>query len=488
MKRILQFLGILLVVLIAVVLFRTLRFTSEQEQAAPAPELALDAATLAEHLAGGLQFPTVSYQDSARFDSTAFRSLHGYLREVYPLVHQRLQWERVNGFSLLYRWQGSDASQPPILLMAHMDVVPIDTATADQWEHPPFSGDIAEGYIWGRGAIDDKASLFGILDAVEYLLQQNFQPRRTIYLAFGHDEEVGGLRGASRIAGLLQQRGVQFDLVLDEGGAISRGMIPGVRSDVALIGIAEKGYVTVELLVEGEGGHSSMPPRETTVGILCRAIARLEAHQMPARLEGPVRQMFTTLGPEMGFGQKLLMANLWLFARPLAWLLTRSPSSNAMVRTTTAPTMLQGSVKENVLASRARGVINFRIRPGETADDVLEHVRKTVNDPRVKVRTLLFGSNPSPVSDADSPQYHLLARTIRSLYPETIVTPYLVVGATDSRHFTTISRQIFRFLPIELTQEDFHRFHGLNERIGVENYRKVVRFYAQLLMEAASNK
>ncbi|MDQ7054514.1 MAG: M20 family peptidase [candidate division KSB1 bacterium] len=430
---------------------------------------------------GGLTIPTVSYQDSARFDAAAFEQFHRYLEAIYPEVFRQLDMEKVNRYSLLFKWAGSNPELKPVLLMAHIDVVPVEPNTESHWTQPPFSGAIADGYIWGRGAIDDKASLFSIMDAVQALLQEGFQPQRTIYLAFGHDEELGGNRGARRIAELLAERNVRLEFVLDEGGARAGGLMPGVQPDVAMIGVAEKGYVSVELTVKGTGGHSSMPPLETSVGILCKAIAKLEEHQMPAELVPPVDQMFRFLGPEMPFSMKLVMANLWLFKGMLASQLTQNPTTNAMVRTTTAPTMLEGSIKENVLPTRARGVVNFRIRPSDDVDAVVEHIRRTVNDDRVQIRVLAAGRNPSPVSSVEAPQFAFVMRTIREMFPGTIVTPSLVVGGTDSKHFSDLSPNIYRFIPVKITPGDLHRFHGIDERISVQNYVDMVKFYIHLI-------
>ncbi len=481
MKRILQFLGIFMVVLAAVLIVNTMRFQSRQPEVTPVADVVLDEDALARHLAGGLAIPTVSYQDSVRFDAAAFEQFQRYLEAIYPEVFRQLAMEKVSRYSLLFKWPGNNPDLKPVLLMAHIDVVPVEPNTESQWTQPPFSGAIADGYIWGRGAIDDKASLFSIMDAVQTLLQEGFQPQRTIYLAFGHDEELGGNRGARRIAELLAERNVLLEFVLDEGGARASSLMPGVQQDVAMIGVAEKGYVSVELTVEGTGGHSSMPPPETAVGILCKAIAKLEERQMPAELVPPVDQMFRFLGPEMPFGMKLVMANLWLFKGMLASQLTQENTTNAMVRTTTAPTMLEGSIKENVLPTRARGVVNFRIRPGDDVDAVVEHVRRTVNDDRVQIRVLAAARNPSPVSRVDAPQFAFVMRTIREMFPGTIVTPSLVVGGTDSKHFANLSPNIYRFIPVKITPNDLHRFHGIDERISVQNYVDMVKFYIHLM-------
>ena len=479
-KRITLILSAAFVLLSAVLLINTLRFRSRQIEVAPATALPQLPDSLAAHLAGALSLPTVSYQDTAHFDPEPFLNFQAYLQEVLPEVHRRMKREIVNRYSLLYTWEGSHPQLPPVVLMAHLDVVPVEPQSEMEWLYPAFSGEVADGYIWGRGALDDKASLMAMLEAAERLLAYQFRPHRTLIFAVGHDEEVGGSGGAAKIVEVLEKRGVRPAAVLDEGGAIIQGMMPGIAHPVAMVGIAEKGYVSLELVVESHGGHSSMPPRETAVGILARAVYRLETHQMPARLEGPIREMFDYLGPEMPLFSRVILANLWLFKPIVLYQLSGNPTTNAMVRTTTAPTMLEGSVKENVLPTRARAVINFRIRPGDTIGTVVAHVRKVIDDPRVRVRTLPFGSEPSPVSSPRAPAFEWIARTIRQVFSETQVTPSLVVGATDSRHFVRLSRNIYRFAPLRLAARDVRRVHGVNERIAVQHYLDAIRFYIQL--------
>ncbi len=437
MKRIIGVAVLVLVlVLTAVALERTFTFPSRQPQAAPVPLEPLDTAALAQRLAGALRFKTVSYQDSSQFDAREFDGFQLYLRTTFPRLHAALKLEKVNGYGLLYEWTGSDPNRQPIVLLAHQDVVPVEPGTESRWTEPPFEGRIAGGYVWGRGALDDKGSLVGILEAVEHLVAAGTKPRRTVYLAFGYDEEVGGRRGAARIADLLASRNVHPELVLDEGGALANGLVAGISAPVALIGIAEKGYVTVGLTAQAEGGHSSMPPDETAVGILAAAITRLEHQQMPRAIRGPTAAMFDFLGPEMPFGPRLVMANRWLLGGILARKFGATPQGNAMLRTTTAPTVLQAGVKENVL----------------------------------------------PV---DAEPFQLLARTIRQVVPEAVVTPWLVVGATDSRHYARLTPNVLRFVGAAIGKDDLRRVHGTDERVGVQAYAVAVRFYIQVLKNAA---
>ena len=436
-----------------------------------------------ERLAGAVRVPTISHTDSAAFNPDPFVALHTYLQEQFPKLHATLQRETVGTYSLLYKWAGSDPSLQPILLLGHLDVVPVEPSTTSRWEHGPFSGVIQDGYVWGRGAIDNKSAVVGTLEAIEMLLTDGFQPSRTVYLAFGHDEEVGGNRGAQKIAELLRRRGVQFEMIVDEGGVIADGVLPDVKAPTAMIGVAEKGFANIELNARSTGGHSSLPPRETAIGILSRAIVRVEQNQMPARLEGATREMFNRIAPEFPFMKRVAFAHLWL-TRPLVIRKLESiPTTNAMIRTTTAVTVFQAGIKENALPTHARAVINFRILPGDSVSGVLKHVQAVVDDPRVESKLGSgFWAEASAMSSTDAPTFKTLERTIQSLAPNVIVAPYLVVVVTDSRHYADLSRNVFRFLPVRLQDVDVPRLHGLNERIAIRDYEWAIKFYRQLIL------
>ena len=382
--------------------------------------------------------------------------------------------------------EGRDEKLRPILLMAHQDVVPVDPETLSGWQQPPFEGRIADGFVWGRGSLDDKFSLLGIMEAVEMHLARGLRPRRTIYLAFGHDEEIGGHRGAARIAELLAGRSGELEYVLDEGLAINEDLIPGLAKPVALVGVADKGYVSVALSVDVESGHSSMPPPQTAIGILSAAVSRLEAHPMPASVEGVQRQVLEHLGPEMPFGSRLLMANLWLFAPLVERKLSERPNTNAGIRTTTAATMFSAGIKENILPSQARAIVNFRILPGDSIEGVLGHVGRVIDDPRVRVEKLeASAGEPSAVSDVDTAGFRTIQRTLREVFPEVVVAPALCVGGTDSEHFAKLSNAVYRFSPLRLGPEDMNRLHGINERTSVKDYAGSVRFYHRLIANSA---
>ncbi len=482
-KKTVAGIGLLAVVLAAVLVFKTFTFTSRQQAVAPVTPMAVDAQAAAARLSAAVRLQTVSHPDPARFDRQEFLAFHRFLEEAFPRVHQRLKRETVSDLSLLYTWEGSDPGLPPALLLAHMDVVPIAPGTEGDWTHPPFAGQLADGFIWGRGTLDDKGSLIGIMQAVETLLEQGFHPRRTTYLAFGHDEEVGGINGAARIAGELSRRGVKALYALDESGIVAKGIIPGVARPVCLVGVAEKGYMTLELAVRTEGGHSSMPPSETAIGILSRAVGNLERDPFPTRMDGPGMMIFDWVGPEMNFGMKLLFANRWLLGGLIRGELLKTPSMAAALRTTTAPTVFQAGNKENVLPQEAKALVNFRLLPGDTVDTVTAHVRQAVGDPRVAIRnprpeTALAAT---PVTSPETEGFRLLERTIRQSFPETVVAPYLVLGGTDARHYAAVSASVLRFLPLEMTSADLSRLHGTNERVAVEGFARAVGFYIQVI-------
>jgi carboxypeptidase PM20D1 len=465
----------------------TARYESWRPPVQPAPEVAIPGGA-AERLAGSLRIRTISSEDPAVFDADAFAALHAYLHTAFPRVHAQLRRETVGRHSLLYTWQGSDSSLKPILLTGHLDVVPAETGAVDNWQQHPFSGRIVEGFIWGRGAIDNKSAVLGTLEAIEMLLAEGFQPVRTVHLAYGHDEEVGGAAGAREIAAVLKARGVELEMVLDEGGLIGEGVFPGIAEPIALVGIAEKGFVTIELSTQVAGGHSSLPPRQSAVGLLSAAVARLEENPMSARLERPTRQLFDRIGPRFPPAQRVLFANLWLTGPFVLRSLEQRPATDAMVRTTTAPTIFQAGTKDNMLPSYARAVINFRILPGDTVATVVEHVRRAIGDRRVEVTIAgRFSAEPSAVSSTDAESFQALERTILSVVPDAIVAPYLVVVATDARYYSGLSPNVYRFLPLRLSPRDLERMHGSDERIGISEYELAIRLYRQLVLEAAGN-
>jgi carboxypeptidase PM20D1 len=469
-----------LATLAAVVVVRAWRFRPEPRTAAEPPAVEVDPATVAEHLAAAIRFRTVSRGDGAAVEAEAFDGLRAWLEATYPAAHRALVREVVAGHSLLYTWRGSDPSLPPALVMAHQDVVPVEADSG--WSQPPFEGRIAGGHVWGRGALDDKIGVVAILEAAERLAASGFAPRRTLHLAFGHDEETAGT-GATAVAALFAGRGIRLESTLDEGQVVARGIVPGLARPVALVGVAEKGYLDVELEVEGEGGHSSMPPPRTAIGILAAAVKRVEDHPLPSRPESLWR-LLEVVGREMPFGPRLAVANRWLFAPLVERALARIPSANAGLRTTTAATVIEGGVKPNVLPARARAVVNFRLMPGDTAAAVLEHVRRVVDDPRVAVRP--SGSREaSREARSSGAAWARVRAAAQRAFPEAVVAPALVLGGTDSRHLQDVSDDTYRFLPVVVGPDDLPRVHGKDERVPVAALGPAVAFYLEYLRETA---
>lgn len=477
--------GLAVLVLGAVLIFRTLGFAPNLSEPGDTVELGeWDAQHLAEGLATALTYPTVSTGDYAQFDYAPFFDFQDYLKQRFPRTFAEIPHEVFNQATLLFRWPGRDEERNPILLMAHQDVVPVLPGTDEEWTYPPYAGTVADGYIWGRGAVDDKAGVLGILEAVERHLEQGFVPPRTIYLAFGHDEEVSGQQGAVAIASALQARGVTVDFLLDEGSAIIRDMVPGVSKRVALIGPGEKGYVSLKLSARGRGGHSSMPPRQTAAGAIGRAVHRLEQNPFPADLH-PTVDLMRFIGADQPFLQRMMFANAWLFSPLLTRVLEANPATNAGIRTTTAVTMLEGSVRDNVLPIKASAVVNFRILPGDTVDSVTAYVRKVIDDPVIEISAYDgFGSNPSPVADTASEGFRVLSEVIRQVSPDTVIAPRLVVAATDARHFSAVAKNSFRFMGVELGERELAGIHGTDERVSVASYAEAVKMYYALIARA----
>jgi len=406
-----------------------------------------------------------------------------FLDQKFPLIHQTLSKEVVDSFSLLYSWKGLNPRLEPVLLIAHLDVVPIDTSTDRLWTESPFSGIIKAGYIWGRGSMDDKMSVLGIMEAIEALLKKGYQPQRSIYLAFGHDEECSGT-GAASMSAILKSRGLHFQYILDEGGGIVDDVIPYVRQPIALIGIAEKGYLTLQLDVKGEGGHSSMPIDEGVVGILGKAIYRLEDHPFPSRLTMPVRQMFRQLGKYMPGINGFLAMHPVLFSGILRKQLSAYPITNSLIQTTIAPTMMTSGVRDNMMPTNARMTVNFRILPGETVQSVIAKVKWTIHDKRIAISVVDDAWNPSKLTPVKSKSYKVLKHSIEEVFPKTGVAPTLNVSISDSRNYSRLSNNILHFVPVVMKQGDSERIHGVNERVSVSGYRDCIVFYYHFIVNS----
>lgn len=498
MKLALKILGgiaVVIAILVGIVLWNTSQFGAKPaDQAAitlPEPP-AVDVAAAAESLGAAIRIQTVTYAsgDPKPGADQPWIDLEAALRARYPAIFAKMSMEKILTHAMLMTWTGTDASLPPIILMAHQDVVPVNPGTEADWTHGPFGGVVADGYIWGRGAMDDKGSLIAILEAGDALAKSNWTPKRTIIFAFGHDEEVSGA-GAREIFALLKSRNVTPAMVLDEGYAVLDNY-PLTGKPAALIGVAEKGYISLSITATTEGGHSSRPPRESGAVRIARALIALEEKQMPADLSAPpFNEMIQAVSADLPFTTKMAFANQWLLGSVIAGQVGSDPSANAIVRTTTAPTMMNGSIKDNVLPQRASAVVNFRIHPNDSVASVTQHVK----DATAHIEGLTvapyedgIGSEPSPVSSTTNEAYRVLEAVARATGGgEVPVAPALVIGATDARYASAISKDaIYRFAPAIYDDTDLNGFHGTNERLSVENLGRMIKGYAQIMMAMGS--
>lgn len=477
-------LGLILLTIVIIALVRAFAFGKKSNSTSLNVEtktVDLDTMKMAEHLAEVIRCKTVSSLDEDAVDLGELEKLHQVLEHNFPLIHKKLEKTVLNGHNLIYKWEGSNPDLDPLLFMAHQDVVPVDPATADQWEQPGFSGKIVEGRIWGRGSQDCKNVLVSAMEAVESLLSIDFQPERSIYLAFGQDEEIGGVTGQKVMSAYFKEQDIHFAAVLDEGGAIMEGMMPGVKAPIALIGNAEKGYLTLQLKATGDGGHSSMPPEISTIGMLARAVARVENNPVPGSPRRVV-PMFSSMGKHTPFLFKLAFSNLWLFENFLSKKFASSPRTAAMIRTSTAVTMINGGVKDNVLPSEATAMVNFRLAPGDTIESIVEYIKFLVKPYDVEVS--IAGEtpwNPSAVSDPNSPAFDHLADAIRTQFGDIAIAPYTVMGATDARYYNELSENVFRFAAVKMESEQLGSIHNINENITVDQFKQSVEFLIALM-------
>lgn len=488
LKRGLLGLAILVTGLVVVVLFRTYQLTYESPGINPVDQPSFDREGAVDRLSRAVQFPTVSFQDPEDMDHDAFEGFIAFMEEAYPRVHETLERERVgeNGYTLLYRWEGRDTSRAPIMLMGHYDVVPIEGGTRQEWEQPPFSGRRAGGYVWGRGTLDDKSGTLSAFEAVEYLLGTGYQPEQTIYLAANHDEEIGGHRGAAEVAELLEKREVELNFLVDEGMPVAQEIIQGIESPLAMIGVAEKGSLTLKMEVIREGGHASMPPQQTAIGELSSAVHELKENPMPGRFGDLLQRSFEPVSSELPFVYRMGLANLWLFRPVIESRLSDIPHTNAAMRTTIAPTIFQAGMKTNVLPAHAEAILNFRIHPQDSIGSVLEHVDETIDDPSIEIHRFDGAREASFVSDLNTRSYQRFKRSIWETFGEIPVAPSMFVAATDSRHFHNLTHDIYRFRPIRARPSDRTRLHGTDERLSIDNYMEMIHFQIRLLRNTTS--
>jgi len=475
------------VVLAGVVLFRTVTFqapaAAEVKGVTVAPAIAVDVARAAEHLSLAVQIPTVRHQDRAEDVDDEWTRLHQFLKTVYPAAHQAMSVQELASRTLVYTWPGSDPSLAPIVLMAHQDVVPVTPGTEANWTHPPFSGAVADGAVWGRGSVDDKGSLIGTFEAIEALAKAGFKPKRTVMVVSGGDEEVIG-QGARAAAEYLKAKGIKAEFVLDEGLVVlTDNPISGGK--LALIGTAEKGYATLRVTANAPGGHSSAPPADGGgVVTLAKAVTAIAGDPFPMAFRGPGADMIKTVAPQAPFPVRVAVANEWLLKDVLIKQAGKSGAGAALLHTTIAPTMLKGSPKENVLPQDATAWINYRIAPGDSAAAVMARARAAVAGLPV---TLAWSSpplEPSAVSSASSDGWKVVAATVAAA-TSAPVAPGLVTAGTDSRALQDVAADVYRFQPMDFRLSETEMIHGTNEHLTLKNLAQSVQFYARLIATAA---
>ena len=469
---------ILIIVFAAVIAVRTIRFTPKPQPPISEETFSFDRDRAVDALAQLVRCKTVSYNDKALEDNAEFEKLIALLPGLYPKVFEVCSFDRLPDRALLLRWPGRSEGDPAVL-MAHYDVVPVNE---EKWEKPPFAGILEEGILWGRGTLDTKVTFNGIFSAANYLIGTGFQPEKDIYFAFSGGEEVNGM-GAPNIVRYFVDHNIRPAIVVDEGGAVVENVFPGVTRPCGVIGIAEKGMMNVQYRAVSNGGHASAPKPHTPVGVLATACKKVEDHPFKAHIEGPAAQMFDTLGRYSTPLYRMIFANLWCFGWVIDLLGRKSGGEiNALVRTTSAFTQMEGSSARNVIPPEAKMVANMRLNPVDSVSSALEYLKKTVNNENVEI-TVLESFEPSPVSETDCPAWDKVAYAVANTWKGCVVTPYLMVQCSDSRHYGGVSNHVYRFSAMDMTAEERASIHGNNEKIRVESVAKAVEFYIRLMKQ-----
>ena len=437
-----------------------------------------------DRMAEALRFETVSFQNAEKINYEAFAGFLAFIEQTYPRVFSVLSVERFSDYSLLLSWRGSQPELAPVLLDAHYDVVPIEQGTLQDWLHPPFAGVVADGYLWGRGALDDKMAVITSLEAVERLLAANYTPARTLYFTMVHDEEIGGHQGAAVVANALHERGVRFAYMVGEGGIVlpDNPMLAG--KSMALVGLAEKTYITLHLTATGDGGHSSIPPRNNAAVSLARAVTKIHDNPLPVKLVEPVTDMLRVMGPEVGGLSGWLMRNQWLGASPIAHQMARDRTNNALVRSTSAVTMLDSGVKENVVPQQAHAVVNMRLLPGDNVDDVVASVVELIDDANIVVKLDSWGQSP-PVADINGEGYARISEAAAQVFPESLIVPGMLTATTDTRHYQIVADEVYRFRAYRVSMSDSRSIHATNERLATDSLLRAIDFTEQLVLAIA---
>ena len=450
----------------------------------------VDLARFRKNLSDAIRFQTIANKDPEKTNWATFDAFHTFLKERYPLLHEKTDLTVINRASLVFCWKGADASLDPIAMLAHQDVVPISEGTLSDWTHPPFDGVDDGEYIWGRGALDMKNHLIGVLEAVETLLEEGFSPERDVYICLGHNEEVmcaDESSGAIAICKWFQEQGIHLDCVIDEGGAILPVRIKGVLDkNLAGIGVAEKGYADIRVSVNAKGGHSSQSPNHTALGKLANVIKDIEDNQFKCKFSPMTRELFDKIARNVTYPVKLVTCNWKLFIPALEKALGYIPPAASLLRTTTGVTMANGSPAPNVLPQRATATVNFRMFPGQTIDDVVVHLKKVIRYKNVEIEVLPGWKNPSLISPTDSRTFRIIEQITMSMDPNTVVAPYLVMGGTDSCHYQPVCENIYRYSPFKVSTSLLLTTHGTNERIPVAALENGVAFFKRFIRDAGN--
>ena len=439
----------------------------------------IEKTSAAEHLMEALTYRTISNAQESLTDFNEYRAFLDFLERTYPRVHERMDRKMINDYSPVYHLKASNPKNPPVLLLGHYDVVPVEDNTSIDWDKDPFGGEILENYIYGRGALDDKDQVISIMEALEALIEKGYEPKQDIFVAFGFDEEIGGEKGAKAIAQYFRDENLVFDLILDEGGAVVVDTVEGITKPLALIGVAEKGSSMIKITAFGDGGHSSMPKKGSAIEVLSRAVMNLTKNPVKPRLTSPVREMFHGMAPYMG-AKGILLKHAYITFSLLAKVLSANPTMNSMIRTTMAPTIAKAGSALNVMPQEATVYMNVRLLPGDLFQEILKHMKLVNKDLDLKYE-ILVKEEASMVSPHDSEAFESLEKIILKIYPDVKVLPYLMAGGSDSRKYEGLSENILRFSCIRMTNEDLDSLHSTNERINIDNFMGMIRFYDELL-------
>lgn len=465
-------------------------FKPEKVEVPPMEDEKVDLNRFRKNLSDAIKFKTIADKEAANTDWAVFDAFHDFLKERYPLMHEKLELTVIARGSLVFRWKGTRSDLDPIALLSHQDVVPISEGTLDDWKHDPFEGIDDGEFIWGRGALDMKNHLIGVLESVETLLSEGFVPERDVYILLGHNEEVmcaTSENGATCICNYLKEKGVHLDAIIDEGGAILPVEVKGViNKHLAGIGVAEKGYADVEVAVTAKGGHSSQAPNHTAIGHLADVIKDIENHQFKAKMSPMMRELFDKIGRNCTYPAKLVTCNLKLLEPALTKAMSFIPPAASMLRTTFGVTMASGSPQANVLPQRASVTVNFRMFPGQTVDDVLEHLHKVIKNKKVEINLLPGWKNPSAVSPTDTRSFKVIEKICHSMDDKAVVAPYLVMGGTDACHYQAVCENIYRYSPFLVSTSLLLTTHGTNERIPVSVMEDAVKFFKRYIRLASA--